>query len=81
MRTTLSLDADVLEKARKLAGQLRLPFKTVVNEALRAGLNDVEKPARQRRYRTVPRAMGLREGYSLDNVQDMLAQAEGEDFR
>jgi hypothetical protein len=81
MRTTLSLDEDVLEKARAVAGQLRVPFKTVVNEALRLGLSEVEKPAKQRRYRTISHAMGRRDGYSVDNVQELLAQAEGEDFR
>ena len=81
MRTTLTLDEDVLDKARAVAGQLRVPLKTVVNEALRVGLREVEKPAQQRRYRTKPRAMGLRKGYSLDNIQELLAQAEGEDFR
>lgn len=81
MRTTLNIDEDVLDKARAVAGQLRVPLKTVVNEALRVGLREVEKPAQQRRYRTKPRAMGLRKGYSLDNIQELLAQAEGEDFR
>jgi hypothetical protein len=81
MRTTLSLDEDVLEKARKAAGRLHLPFKTVVNEALRRGLAEVEKPAKQRRYRTKPRDMGLRSGLSVDNVQELLAHVEGEDFR
>ncbi len=60
MRTTLPLDEDVLEKARALARRLHLPFKAVVNEALRLGLSEVEKPAKRRRYRTIPRAMGLR---------------------
>jgi hypothetical protein len=81
MRTTLSIDEDVLEKARKTAGRLHLPFKTVVNEALRRGLAEVEKPAMQRRYRTTPRDMGLQPGFSIDNVQEVLAQAEGEDCR
>jgi hypothetical protein len=81
MRTTLALDEDVLEKARAVAGQLRLPFRTVVNEALRHGLREVEKPAKQRRYRTVPRAMGLRKGLSLDNIHELLTQVEGEDYR
>jgi hypothetical protein len=81
MRTTLALDEDVLEKARAVAGRLRLPFKTVVNEALRHGLREVEKPAKKRPYRTIPRAMGLREGYNLDNIHEVLVQAEGEDYR
>jgi SOS response regulatory protein OraA/RecX len=81
MRTTLTLEEDVLEKARAVACQLQVPFKTVVNEALRLGLREVEKPAKQRRYEMTPRAMGLRKGYSLDNIQEVLAQAEGEGFR
>jgi len=81
MRTTLSLDEDVLQRARTVASQLRVPFKTVVNEALRVGLSEVEKPAKQRPYKTAPHAMGLRSGLSADNVQELLAQAEGEGFR
>jgi hypothetical protein len=64
-----------------VAVQLHVSFKTVVNEALRLGLREVEKPAKRRRYRTIPHAMGRRDGYSVDNVQELLAQAEGEDFR
>lgn len=74
----MSIDEDVLEEARKMACRLRLPFKTVVNGALRRGLAEVEKPAKQRRYRTTSRDMGLQPGFSVDNVQELLAQAEGE---
>lgn len=81
MRTTLSLDADVLEKARALAAKRRAPFRAVVNEALRAGLEQVERPPRRRRYRTRPRSMGLRRGRDLDNIQELLAQVDGEDSR
>jgi hypothetical protein len=81
MRTTLSIDEDVLDRARKAAGRLRLPFKTVVNEALRLGLEKVERPAKCRRHRTVGRDMGLRSGFNLDNVQELLAQSEGEGYR
>jgi hypothetical protein len=81
MRTTISLDEDVLERARALAARLKVPFKTVVNEALRAGLRETEKPAKRRPYRTIPSKMGLRPGFNLDNIQELLAQAEGENFR
>ena len=77
----MTLDDDVADRTRALAQELRKPFKAVVNEALRLGLEQVEKPTKQRRYRTQPHAMGLRQGYSLDNVQELLAQVEGEDFR
>ncbi len=81
MRTTLSIDDDVLDKARSVAAKLRRPLRTVVNEALRAGLDQVEQPARQRPYKTEPHAMGLRSGRNMDNIQELLAQIEGEDFR
>ena len=81
MRTTLSIDDDVLERARTLAAKLGTPFKTVVNEALRAGLDQVEKPAKQRPYKTKGHKMGLRQGRNLDNIQELLAQIEGEDSR
>lgn len=38
MRTTLTLDDDVLKAARRLAGQQGRPLKDVINEALRQGL-------------------------------------------
>ena len=81
MRTTLPIDDDVIERARAVAAKLNTPFKTVVNEALRVGLDQVEQPAKQRRYKTNPHKMGLRHGRNLDNIQELLAQIEGEDFR
>jgi hypothetical protein len=38
MRTTLTLDDDVLEMARRRAREQERPLKDVVNEALRRGL-------------------------------------------
>ena len=81
MRTTLTIDDDVLERARELAAKMRTPFKAVINEALRAGLDRVEQSAKRRPYKTRPHKMGLRRGYNLDNVHELLAQIEGEDFR
>ena len=81
MRTTLAIDDDVLDKARALAGKLHTPFRQVVNEALRAGLRVVEKPAEARPYHTRPHKMGLKAGRNLDNVQELIAQIEGEGHR
>jgi hypothetical protein len=81
MRTTLTIDDDVLERARTLSAKLRTPFKTVINEALRTGLEIVERPAAQKPYKTKPHAMGLKAGRNLDNIQELLSQIEGEDAR
>lgn len=81
MRTTISIDDDVMERARSLADKLGTPFKTIINEALRNGLNQVEQPAKQLNYKTKPHKMGLRAGRNIDNIQELLAQIEGEDRR
>jgi len=77
----VNLDEDVLDRARALAEERDMAFRAVVNEALRAGLDQIAKPAERRRYRTEPHPMGLRKGRHLDNIQELLAQAEGEGFR
>ena len=81
MRTTLTIDGDVLDKARSVAEKIRAPFRRVVNEALRAGLQAVEKPAASRPFHTRPRKLGLIAGRNLDNIQELLAQIEGEAHR
>jgi len=78
MRTTLTLDDDVAVKLRKAARER--PFKVVVNEVLRAGLAALERRApRLRPYRTAGFDLGPSLVGSLDNVEEVLARAEGED--
>lgn len=81
MRTTLNLDDDVLDRARIVADKLDYPFRRVINEALRAGLREVEKPALTKPYQTRPRKLGLKAGRNLDNIQELVAQLEGEAHR
>jgi hypothetical protein len=75
------LEDDVLDRARSLAEKLHSPFRRVVNEALRAGLEVVAKPTRARPYHTHPRKLGLKTGRSLDNIQELIAQIDGEAHR
>jgi plasmid stability protein len=78
MRTTLTLDDDVAVKLK--AAAKHRPFRTVVNEALRAGLTALEKkraPAR-RPYRTRGFNLGPSLVGSLDNVEEVLSRVEGE---
>jgi hypothetical protein len=64
-----------------VAAKRHISFRAVVNEALRIGLEEVATPATRRPYQTDPHTIGLRPGYSLNNIQELLAQAEGEDFK
>jgi hypothetical protein len=81
MRTTLTLDADVAAKARQGAARTGKPFKSLINAALRIGLDEVLKPAAAKPYRAKPLPLGLKPGFSYDNISELLAQAEGEDYR
>lgn len=82
MRTTLTLDDDVvaiLERLRK-AGEQNL--KELLNEALRCGLRQIEaRPQRREPFRTNAVDLGHCRIGSIDNVQEALAVAEGESFR
>lgn len=81
MRTTLNIDDDVLDKAKEVAAKHHAPFRHVVNEALRAGLHTFEDPLLSRPYQSQTYKMGLKAGRNLDNIQELLAQIEGEDRR
>jgi hypothetical protein len=80
MRTTLTLDPDIAAKARKGAAKLGKPFKEVINTALRIGLDQVLNPPAAKPYQTKGRPLGLRRGFSYDNVGELLARIEGEDY-
>jgi hypothetical protein len=78
MRTTLTLEDDVADRLHQVARELGLPFKTVVNEALRAGLSSgLRTPDRP--FSVHARAMGLRPGLDLDDVGEVLDRVEGLD--
>jgi len=81
MRTTLTLYPDVAAKAKRGAAQLHKPFKEVVNEALRIGLEQLLKPAASKPYRTDARPLGLRPGLTYDDISELLARGEGETHR
>jgi hypothetical protein len=81
MRTTIIIDDDVLDQARAIASKLKLPFRRVVNEALRSGLKSVAEPSQSRPHTTRPHKMGLKPGRDLDNIQELLSQIEAEDHR
>ena len=80
MRTTLTIDDDVAAKLKAAAKDR--PFRTVVNEALRAGLKALEKRVAPRKpYRTRGFDLGPSLVGSLDNVEEVLSRVEGDAHR
>jgi predicted transcriptional regulator len=82
MRTTLTLDDDVAARLKAAVKKQRRPFKAVVNDALRSGLEAMQHPTPvRRRFRTAGFNLGPSLVGSLDNVEEVLSRVEGEDHR
>lgn len=74
MRTTVTLDDDVAELLKARARERDVPFKRVLNEAVRAGLtggSPAPKP-----YRMTPRDLGVRPGVDLTKALALSAELE-----
>lgn len=78
MRTTLTLDEDVAQEAKKASRRLKRPFKKIINQALRLGLKKIDQPVSKKVYKTHTHPLNLRKPYQLDNIQELIAQIEGE---
>ena len=82
MRTTMTLEKDVAARLEQMARKRRQPFKAIVNEALRAGLDVLDKPARVRTpFETTGFDLGPSLLGSLDDVEGVLTRVEGESHR
>jgi hypothetical protein len=82
MRTTLSLDEDVAVLLEQVRAEQKLGLKTAINQALREGLRQMSAPKKPRgEFRTASVDMGRCLVGSLDNIGEVLALAEGEDYR
>lgn len=79
MRTTLTLDDDVAARLEQLRQQRRLSFRTLVNDALRRGLDALDAPAPPRETPpTSPVSLGGALFPDVDDVASVLAAAEGD---
>lgn len=78
MRTTLTLDDELVRAVKRIAGKRGTSFKAVVNEALGAGIRAIESPPSRAPYRTKALDVTILPGidpYKLGQVAD-----EAEDF-
>lgn len=79
MRTTLTLDDDVVALLKQRARQTGRPFKQVVNDALRSGL--LPRPAGEPTPVSPPTfAMGVRAGVDIDRARHLAADLEDEEI-
>lgn len=82
MRTTLTIDDDVAVQLHRLRRSQNRGLKQLVNEALRRGLKQMsEQDKPQGNYQTRSVDLGRCLIGNIDDVAEVLAIAEGEDFR
>jgi len=81
MRTTLTIDDGIAQELKDIAYKSGKPFKQVVNETLRNGLNadgvrDTRKP-----YKVRPVSMGtVAPGYNLDKALQLADALEDDEL-
>lgn len=77
MRTTVTLEDDVVAKLKDRMARSGTSFKETLNDYLRRGLEQPAEDELARPFRVRPRPMGLRPGIELDNVGGLLDLLDG----
>lgn len=78
-RTTVTLDDDVAAKLDETARRTARPFREVLNETIRRGLNPPRRPAGMKPFKVRPSDLGARPDIDFDCISrllDMLDRGE-----
>ena len=76
IRTTGTLDPDIVARLHRLAAERGSSFKATINATLRAGLDAGD--ARSKPYRELTRNLGLQPGIDLTKALRLAAELEDE---
>ena len=77
MRTTLTLDDNLLQNLKKKAVEYNIPFKTIVNQTLQRGLEVMEAaPKLEKKYKTQGRSLKAKSGYDLNKLGQIIDEME-----
>jgi hypothetical protein len=80
MRTTLTIDDDLILDMRKKAHDTGSPFKKIVNVALRTGLQEMGKSRISKHYRCKTYSLGYPPRADLDHALDLAEYLESEEI-
>lgn len=81
IRTTVTLDEDVVFSVKEEAGRKGIAFREALNDLVRRGLTTTEVPSKPRKLGGETLSLELRPGLSVDNISELLELIEGEDRR
>ena len=80
MRTTLTIDDDLMAQIEDLQRKKGLSFKGAVNHLLRAGIQFQAQPPKAKPHRTKPRKLGLRSGIDPTKLNQLIDDLEADEF-
>ena len=80
-RTTLTLDPDVATELERRQRARGTTLKDEVNELLRAGMRLEDLAPKGKPFQTKPLPLGKARLESFDDIAEVLAIAEGEEYR
>jgi hypothetical protein len=78
IRTTVTLDEDVLERVKHQSQSRGASFRDTLNDLLRIALLQQEQKPQGRKFKITPFPMGRRSNLNYDDVESLLEYGEGE---
>lgn len=81
MRTTLTIDDDLVAQIEELRRRKGLSMKNAVNTLLREGLKQQLEPLQAKRFRTKTHKLGLRPGFDPTKLNQLTDELEAEVFQ
>lgn len=81
IRTTVTLDDDVLAKVKRESAARGASFRDTLNDLLRFALVNLKNKPKPHPLEIKPFPMGRREGLNYDDVESLLELGEGERHR
>jgi hypothetical protein len=81
IRTTVTLDDDVMARVKRESQSRGAPFRDTLNDLLRVALLGIDNKPRRRTLRIKPTHMGHKPGLNYDNIESLLEYGEGDRHR
>lgn len=80
MRTTLTIDDNLIRELRQKANETGSSFKEIVNKVLRSGLKEMDKPKPSKSYKCKTNSLGYPPKADLDRALDLAEHLESEEI-
>jgi len=81
IRTTVTLDEDVLERLKQESRSRGVPVRQLLNDSLRKALLAAPSEIRKREFYVTPRSTGLRTDLGFDDIQGLFDYLDGPEHR